>query len=58
MKHLLPEKPEKQKDQISELWDAVFNHIPTQIGWLNMKMNFILALVGIILALVAVSIAI
>ncbi len=52
----LPDKPNKQKDQISDLWDAVFNHLPTQISWLNVKMNFTLVIMGIILALIAASI--
>ena len=53
-----PEKPDKQKDQISELWDAVYNHIPTHLRWLNIKTNFILAMMGVVLALITASIVI
>jgi len=52
----IPDKPDKQKDQISELWDACFNHLPTHIRWLNVKVNFILAMIGVVMAMVAVSI--
>ena len=45
------EKPESEKDQLSSLWDQVFNHIPTQIGWLNTKLSFILTFVALILGL-------
>lgn len=46
-----PIKPEKQKDQISMLWDAVYNHLPCQIHWQDKKINFILAFVSLILGL-------
>lgn len=58
MSNSLPEKPDKQKEQIGMLWDACFNHIPTQLSWLNIKVNFILAIMGVILTLVAISIVI
>ena len=56
MKCKMPEKPEKQKDQIAQLWDAVYNHIPTQLRWQNIKINFILVFVGLILAALVVGI--
>ena len=51
----LPENPEKQKDQITQLWDACFNPIPTSLGWLNLKVNFILGLMSVILTIATVS---
>ncbi len=56
MRHDIPDKPDKQKDQLSELWDAVYNHLPTRINWLDIKINFILALLGVVIALIAASI--
>ena len=44
-------KPRTTKDQVSMLWDAVYNHIPTQLAWQNMKINFILTFVAMILVL-------
>jgi len=53
----IPEKPEKSKEQISMLWDAMYNHIPgilkeqnKRLGWQELKINFILVLVALILA--------
>ncbi len=45
------EKPKSEESQISMLWDAVYNHIPTQIKWLNVKLTFILTFVALILGL-------
>ena len=51
MKKQKDAKPESEKEQLSTLWDQVFNHIPTQIAWLNLKLTFILTLVALILGL-------
>lgn len=56
MSNKMPEKPKTQKEQISMLWEGVFNHIPTQLKWQNVKLNFILAFMGLVLALLAVII--
>lgn len=52
----IPKKPERQKDQISMLWDAMYNHIPgilkeqdRRFKWQDVKINFILAFVALIL---------
>ena len=47
---MMPEKPEKQGEQISMLWDAVFNHIPTKLKWVSVKLNFVLVFLALILA--------
>lgn len=58
-----PEKPERQKDQISMLWDAMYNHIPSilkeqnrRFKWQDIKINFILVFVGLILASLSIYI--
>ena len=52
-----PGKPDKQRDQISMLWDAVYNHIPTQLHWQNTKVNFVLAMLGLLIGLTALSLS-
>jgi len=52
----MPDKPESMKGQIDMLWDAVYNHIPTRLKWQDVKLNFILGFLGLILTLLAVII--
>lgn len=59
MNNKMPDKPKTQKAQIDMLWDACFNHIPSKLKWMNLKINmvltfgaFALALLGIVIALV------
>ena len=47
----IPEKPETQKEQISMLWDAVFNHLFTAQHWQGVMLKFVLALLAVIIAL-------
>jgi len=54
-KHDTPNKPKTHDEQMDMVWDALFNHIPTRLAWVDLKVNFILAFIGIVLALVAVS---
>lgn len=56
MKNNIPEKPKTQKEQISMLWDAVYNHLPTRLGWIDIKIGFIMGFLGLILALLGVLI--
>jgi len=49
----IPKKPKLQKDQIEQLWDAAFNHLPTRIRWIDTKLNFVLVFLGILMALIA-----
>jgi len=49
--HEIPQKPKAMKNQISMLWDAVYNHIPTQLSSQRMQMNFIMGILGLIMAL-------
>ena len=51
----MPDKPKTHDEQMDMIWEACFNHIPTRLGWVDLKVNFILAFIGIVLALVAVS---
>ena len=49
-------KPKTMKAQVDVLWEVCTNHIPTRLKWLDVKVNFILAFTGLVLALVAISI--
>ena len=52
----LPDKPKAAKDQVDMIWTQCFNHIPTKLKWLDVKLNFILVFMGLVLALLAVTI--
>lgn len=54
MKSNTPSKPQEQKDQISMLWDAVYNHIPARLKWQDVKLNFILGFMALILVVLGV----
>lgn len=56
MKLETPDKPTKEKEQISMLWDAVWNHLPHQLNFMDTKINFILAFMALLMALVGVAI--
>ena len=49
------EKPKTQKEQISMLWDAVFNHLFTAQHWQGIMLKFVLALLAVIIGLWAFS---
>lgn len=53
----IPEKPETHDDQMDMVWTALFNHIPTQLYWMNTKMTFILTFMALVLVLVAMTMA-
>lgn len=60
----VPPKPHSQKQQISMLWDAVYNHLPTQLRqlydkqqWQDKKTTFVLVMLALVLAFLAVLIA-
>ena len=62
MKLEIPEKPAKEKEQISMLWDAVYNHIP---HWLcdieeftRTRFNFVFGFMALVLALLGVILGI
>ena len=44
------EKPKNYKAQVSTLWDLVTNHILTWMYWQDVKMNFVLTFLALILA--------
>ena len=46
----IPEKPKTTAGQIDMIWVAVFNAIPHRLKWQDIKINFILAFVALILA--------
>jgi len=50
----IPEKPKTTKEQIDMIWDAIFNAIPHRFKWQDIKINFILAFLALILAFMAV----
>lgn len=55
-KNQTPEKPKKMEEQIAQLWEACFNHIPSQLHWQNIKLNFIMGFMALVLALMAATI--
>ena len=52
----IPKKPEALEDQVSMIWDFVFNHVFTAQHWQGVMLKFVLALLGVIIGLWAVSI--
>ena len=44
------EKPKSYKAQVSTLWDLVTNHVLTWMYWQDVKMNFVLTFLALILA--------
>lgn len=53
-----PEKPNTLKQQVSMMWDVLFNEIPHHFKWQDRKINFVLIFMGLILAAVGIGIAI
>ena len=45
------------KGQIDALWDVCANHIITSLRWQDIKMNFLLGFLGLVMGLLAVIIA-
>ena len=52
----VPDKPEDPTEQMSVLWDLVTNHIFSWMRFMGFKMNSVLAIVAIILALLAICV--
>jgi len=52
--HHSPKKPDTPEGQLSVLWDVVCNHVLTWMAWQDVKMGFIIALLAINVALLAV----
>jgi len=50
----VPEKPKTQKEQIAQLWEFTTNHIWHRLNWQDTKLNFMITILGIMLALQAV----
>jgi hypothetical protein len=57
MKRFTMQKPETTEEQVSVMWDTMCNHVITHLGLLDLKINFILTLVGVLLALVGLLLA-
>ena len=53
----IPEKPQTLDEQISMIWDAVFNHIFHQLKFQDVKINFILTFLGLLIAILVVMLA-
>ena len=58
MKSRLPEKPKTMKEQIDQLWEACFNHIPSRLKWMDTKIAFILAFIAIVMVLVSITLTV
>lgn len=46
-----PKKPEDRDEQISMMWDMLYNHLPTWMKFVEIRFNFNWLLFGIIIAL-------
>jgi len=57
MKQQRLEKPTTMKVQIDELWNQCFNHLPSMIRLVNLKVTFTLVFLGLILGLLGILIA-
>jgi hypothetical protein len=65
----MPCKPVGEKEQVAIIWDVVSNHIPhalytikedvsdvkKKMSWADMKINFVLAFMGLVLVLSTIS---
>lgn len=47
----IPKKPETLEEQVSTIWDAVFNHLFTAQHWQGVMTKFVLTLLAAIIAL-------
>ena len=52
-----PKKPEDKDQQISMIWDALYNHVFHRLKTQDLKINFIFGFLALILALLGVLIA-
>ncbi len=50
-------KPKTTKAQVDTLWDIVCNHIMSRLKWQDVKLNFILAFLAILMGLVTIVLA-
>ena len=50
----IPEKPKTTKEQINMIWDALFNAIPHHLKSQDIRINFILAFMALILAMIGI----
>ena len=53
----IPPKPESPNEQVSMMWDFLYNHLPSRLNkqdykilWQDRKINFILVFVAILVA--------
>lgn len=46
-----PEKPKDRDEQISMMWDMLYNHLPTWMRFVELRFNFNWLLLGIVIAL-------
>ncbi len=50
----IPPKPKTTKGQIEALWTIVTNDIPHRFRWLDIKLNFILVFMAVVLAFLGI----
>jgi len=53
----IPKKPETIAEQVSMMWDALYNHVPHRLRWQDIKINFILAFMALLLTGLGVVVA-
>jgi len=54
MKNQMPEKPKTTKGQVDALWDICSNHILGRLRWQDVKLNFILGFMGLVMVVLGV----
>lgn len=51
-----PPRPKSSKAQVEMLWEAMYNHVFTWMRWQDIKLNFVLVFLGLVVALLAITI--
>ena len=51
----IPEKPKTTKEQINMIWDALFNSLPHRMRSQDIRINFTLAFMALVLAFMAIQ---
>lgn len=52
-----PQKPKDRDEQISMIWDALYNHVFHRLKMQDIKINFIFGFLALILGLLGILVA-
>ncbi|KKN56925.1 hypothetical protein LCGC14_0567170 [marine sediment metagenome] len=53
----MPKKPETHEEQTSVLWDVMCNHVMSKLKTQDIKLNFVLGFMGLVLVLIGLILA-